>query len=147
MLANGHPNLLGFPSTVKSCSSGDSEIDGSIELLASGLSANDPDQIFTPLAIGSGGLARPSRRELAAFAASRTVRAASFETVSDLRSSISDAVSGPAKSCCRWPGEELRLRGGVATAPDLHSFASLLYYDVLRQLSYTVHLKAVYRWW
>jgi hypothetical protein len=32
MLANGQPNSLGFPSTVKSCSNGDSAMEGIKEL-------------------------------------------------------------------------------------------------------------------
>lgn len=50
ILAKGHPSLLGLPSIVKSCSRGDSDIEGRTLLLGGlpGLSADGPDHIFTP---------------------------------------------------------------------------------------------------
>lgn len=120
MLANGHPSLLGLPSTVKSCSSGDSDIEGIAQLDPSCLSADGPDQIFTP----SGCTGNPYRRLFAAAVAVLIISAASLRS---LFSKISEADVGRSSSSLCAPGEDDRLRGGVAKGPEPYSFASSLY--------------------
>lgn len=52
--AKGQPSLLGVPSIVKSCSKGDSEIEGIAEDAgAEGLSAEGPECITTPFCFGT----------------------------------------------------------------------------------------------
>ena len=136
MLANGHPRLLGFPSIVKSCSKGDSEIDGIIELPASMSSADGPDQIFTPAEKASGGLGGRRCKAIAALVAACTVSAADFEASSVFWSSICGAVCGIGASACVCLGDELRLRGGVTNSLEPHILASSLYCGNSRQLEF-----------
>lgn len=79
ILANGQPSLLGVPSMVKSCSSGDSEIEGIIQLPVVAGSAEGPDQILTPSGPAATGLGRPARRRWEAHRAEFMTLAASFD--------------------------------------------------------------------
>lgn len=102
---------------------------GIIELEASGLSAAGPDQILTP-ASGSSGTA--CLRPFAAIIAVRILFAARFDLSSLLLSSISAAVLGGKPSSFEFPGEEMRLSGGVAVSSVRYSFASSLYCGMSR---------------
>ena len=102
---------------------------GIIELEASGLSAAGPDQIFTP-ASGRSGTA--CLRPFAAMMAVRILFAARFDFSSLLLSSISAAVLGANPSSLTFPGEDIRLSGGVAVSSVRYSFASSLYWRVSR---------------
>lgn len=77
MLANGHPSLLGVPSTVKSCSSGDSNIDGIMHVGCG--SAEGPDQILTPSVSVDLGLGSPARNRCEAQNPDRICLAASCD--------------------------------------------------------------------
>lgn len=79
MLANGQPRLLGMPSMVKSCSIGDSDIEGIFWLPVGTASAEGPDQILTPSAVEAGSLGRPGLRRWNAQVAKRIDFAASCD--------------------------------------------------------------------